>query len=145
MNIRPGVTVTATPEKCWAVFHDTTLMKQWLDGFESVTLKTKEPIQEGSKCELIVNDDETPHGDGREKIIAINAPSPKSRTKSTMMCCDRSSQFSFEGATSTIITSRYKVTGNTLAWKSILLISRSYMTQAAQHQLDELKKVIEKK
>jgi len=51
--------------------------------------------------------------------------------------------FSFEGTTSTTITSRYKIKGNNILWKSILFLSKSYMTSEGQKQLEGLKKVIE--
>jgi len=43
----------------------------------------------------------------------------------------------------TIIQTYYKVTGHNLMWKSVLFLSKSYLTSASNAQLQELKKVIE--
>ena len=136
------VIVNASPEKCWAVFHDTASMKLWLDGFQSITLKKNEPMQPGSEYELIVTDD------GHrmvmaEKIIDIHAPDKVTYEINNDVLKSEFS-VSFVGTSSTTITSVYKITGNTLFWKSVLCLSRSYMTTAAQEQLDALKTVIEK-
>src|SRR6478736_310561 len=68
-----SIAVNASPEKCWAVYHDTKRMSEWLDGFESLTLKTGEQLANGSTYEIIITDD------GHrmvmnEKIIEVNAP-----------------------------------------------------------------------
>jgi hypothetical protein len=137
-----SIKVNATPEKCWAVYHDTKKMGEWLKGFESLTLKKGEYLSSGSTYEIIVNDD------GHrmvmaEKIIEINVPSKVSYELNNDVLNSEYS-FSFEGTKSTTITSWYKITGKNILWRSILFLSKSYMTNSGQEQLDELKKVIEK-
>src|SRR5882724_612658 len=68
-----SIVVNASPEKCWVVYHDTKKMNEWLEGFESLTLKSGEPLAAGSTYEIVVTDD------GHrmvmnEKIIEVNAP-----------------------------------------------------------------------
>ena len=117
-------------------------MSEWLEGFESLTLKSGEQLAKGSTYEIIITDD------GHrmvmnEKIIEVNAPSKVSYELNNDVLKSEFS-FSFEGTTSSTITSRYKITGNNILWKSILFLSKSYMTTEAQKQLEGLKKVIEK-
>jgi uncharacterized protein YndB with AHSA1/START domain len=136
-----SIAVNASPEKCWAAYHDTTKMRQWLDGFKSLTLKNGEPLSSGSLYEIVITED-----DHRmvmsEKIIEVNAPTKVSYELNNDVLKSEFS-FSFEGTSSTTITTKYKITGNNVLWKSILLLSKSYMTGEAQKQLNGLKKVIE--
>ena len=136
-----SVVVNASLEKCWEVFHDTKKMGQWLEGFESLSLKSGEPRTAGSQYEIVVND----HNKRMvmsEKIIEINAPTKVSYELNNDVLKSEFS-FSFDGPTSTTITSKYKITGNNLIWKSILFLSKSYMTSSGQEQLEALKNVIE--
>lgn len=137
-----SVMVKASPEKCWIVFHDSKKMSEWMDGFESLTLKNGEPMTPGSLYEIVVND----HNKRivmSEKLIEVNAPTRVSYELNNEVLKSESS-FSFEGTASTTIVSHYKITGNNILWKSILFASRSYMTRSGQEQLESLKKVIEK-
>jgi hypothetical protein len=136
------IEVNATPEKCWAIYHDTNRMNEWLKGFESLTLKNGDSLAAGSTYEIVVTDD------GHrmvmnEKIIDVTAPTRVSYELTNDVLKSEFS-FSFEGTTSTRITSKYKITGNNILWKSILFLSKSYMTSSGQEQLEELKKIIEK-
>ena len=136
------IVVNASSEKCWATYHDTKKMGEWLDGFESLTLKSGEQLAAGSTYEIVVTDD------GHrmvmnEKILEVNAPTKVSYELNNDVLKSEFS-FSFEGTTSTTVTSKYKITGNNTLWKSILFLSKSYMTGEAQQQLEGLKKVIEK-
>lgn len=68
-----SIEVHAPVEKCWKVFHNVKLMNQWLQGFESLTLKSGDSLATGSQYEIVVTDD------GHrmvmsEKITAINPP-----------------------------------------------------------------------
>ena len=136
-----SVVVNANPEKCWEVFHDTKKMGQWLEGFESLTLKSGEPLTAESQYEIVVNDH-----DKRmvmsEKIIEVNEPTKVSYELNNDVLKSEFS-FLFEGSTSTTVTSKYKITGNNILWRSILFLSKPYMTSSGQDQLNALKKVIE--
>jgi len=136
-----SIVVNASPEKCWTVYHNTKKMGSWLEGFESLTLKSGELLATGSTYEIVVTDD------GHrmvmnEKIIEVSAPTKISYELNNDVLKSEFS-FSFEGTTSTTITSRYKIKGNNILWKSILFLSKSYMTSEGQKQLEGLKKVIE--
>lgn len=137
-----SIVVNASPEKCWTVYHDTKRMTEWLEGFESLTLKSGDQLTEGSTYEIIITDD------GHrmvmnEKIIEVSAPTKVAYELNNDVLKSEFS-FSFEGTSSTTVTSKYKITGNNILWKSILLLSKSYMTTEAQKQLEGLKKVIER-
>ncbi len=139
---RSFIVVKASPEKCWTIYHDTKKMSEWMEGFESLTLKSGEPLSPGSTYEIIVTDD------GHrmvmnEKAIEVSPPTKISYQLNNDVLKSEFS-FSFEGTTSTTITSKYKITGNNILWRSILFLSKSYMTNAAQEQLEGLKKVIER-
>ena len=137
-----SIVVNASPEKCWIIYHDTKRMSEWLDGFESLTLKSGEQLALGSTYEIVVTDD------GHrmvmnQKIIEVSAPTKVSYELNNDVLKSEFS-FSFEGTSPTTITSKYKITGNNILWKSILLLSKSYMASSADQQLQGLKKVIEK-
>lgn len=137
-----SIVVNASPEKCWAIYHDTKKMSEWLEGFESLTLKSGEQLSVGSTYEIVITDDGHRMA-MNEKIIEVNAPTRVIYELNNDVLKSEFS-FSFEGTTSTTVTSKYKITGNNILWKSILFLSKSYMTTEAQKQLEGLKKVIEK-
>lgn len=135
------IEVNAPVEKCWSIFNDVTKMNQWLKGFESLTLKSGDSLKVGSVYEIVVTD-----SDHRmvmsEKITEVNAPKKISyQLNNDVLRSDFS--FSFDGTSPTKITSHYKVTGNNIAWKSILFLSKPYMTGSAADQLSSLKSVTE--
>lgn len=136
-----SIEVNAPVEKCWSAFHDVKKMNQWLKGFESLTLKSGDSLSIGSVYEIVITD-----GDHRmvmsEKITEVNAPQRVSYQLDNDVLRSEFS-FSFDGTSPTKITSHYKVTGNNIAWRSILFLSKSYMTSSAAEQLSSLKKVIE--
>ena len=135
------VQVNASPEKCWKVFHDTKQMNKWMGGFESLTLKKGDSMTVGSQYEIVMNGHDK-RMVMNETITEINAPTKVSYELNNDVLKSEFT-FSFEGSSSTTITSRYKVSGNNILWKSILFLSKSYMTNASQSQLLLLKKAIE--
>src|SRR5258707_2183235 len=140
-DYQSSIQVNASPEKCWGVFHNTKLMSQRLQGLESLTLKSGDSLAVGSLYEIVVNDD------GHrmvmsEKIIEVRAPTKAAYELNNDGLKSKFS-FSFDGSQSTTVSSHYNVTGNNILWKSILFLSKSYMTTASQGQLTSLKKVIE--
>lgn len=136
-----AIEVNAPIEKCWSTFHDVSKMNQWLKGFESLTLKSGDSLYVGSVYEIVVTD-----GDHRmvmsEKITEVKAPQKISYQLDNDVLKSEFS-FSFDGSSPTKITSHHKVTGNNIAWRSILFLSKSYMKGSAADQLSSLKKVIE--
>src|SRR5687767_13774075 len=68
-----SVAVQAPAEKCWEVFHDTSRMDHWMEGFESILLTRGNHLQPGSAY-MIVIDDGNARMEMREKIIAVNPP-----------------------------------------------------------------------
>ena len=137
-----SIVVNASPEKCWAAYHDTKEMAERLEGFESLTLKSGELLSPGSMYEIVVNDK------GRrmvmsEKIMEIIAPNKISYELNNDVSRSEFS-FSFEGIASTTITSKCKISGNSILWKSILFLSKSFTVNAVPQQFEGLKKVIEK-
>ena len=136
-----SIEVNASAEKCWKVYHNVKLMNQWLQGFESLTLKSGDSLATGSQYEIVITDDGH-RMEMSEKITAINPPTKVSYELDNDVLKSEFS-FSFEGSLPTKITSHYKITGNNIAWRSILFLSKSYMTNAGKDQLTSLKKVIE--
>jgi len=51
-----AIVIKASPEKCWAAYHDTKQMAEWWQGFKSLTLKSGDLLSPGSRYEIIVND-----------------------------------------------------------------------------------------
>lgn len=112
-----------------------------MDGFESISLKSGEHLVVGSTYEIIVNSDNE-RIVMQEKLLQIKAPE-KITYQLDNDVLKSEYIFSFEGAETTTITSRYKITGANLIWRSVLFLSKSYMANQSQAQLDGLKKVIE--
>jgi len=52
-----SIEVNASAEKCWKVYHNVKLMNQWLQGFESLTLKSGDSLATGSQYEIVITDD----------------------------------------------------------------------------------------
>ncbi|GHN00849.1 hypothetical protein WSM22_23380 [Cytophagales bacterium WSM2-2] len=141
-DYQTSIKVSASPEKCWRTFHNTKLMNQWMPGFESLTLKKGDSLTLGSQYEIVINDG-SEQMVMNERITELAAPSKVSYELNNDVLKSEST-FSFEGdSTSTTINCYYKITGNNVAWKSILLLSKSYMSGSASSQLESLKKVIE--
>jgi hypothetical protein len=125
-----SIKVNASPERCWKVFHNTKLMNKWMNGFESLSLKSGDSLAVGSTYEIVVN------GHGKrmvmiEMLTEINAPS-KISYQLTNNVLKTEFTFSFEGDSFTTITSHYKVSGSNIWWRSILFLSKSYMTKESQ-------------
>ncbi len=135
------VSINASPGKCWAVLHDTSRMKKWVSGFERLTLKSGNHFQAGAVYELIIRQKE--RYVMREVMKEIKAPELASfeltndvlRSEYDFMLAPKDSK--------TEITAHYSITGNNLMWKSILVLSKSYLQDEAQTQLDLLKIEIE--
>src|SRR3954470_19247130 len=51
-------TINATRQRCWDVLQDTSQMKSWVPGFESLTLKSGEHNHPGALYQLVVKQDE---------------------------------------------------------------------------------------
>ncbi len=136
-----SVQVNAPPEKCWKTFHDTKLMNKWMEGFESLTLKKGDSLTTGSQYEIVIY--------GHDKKMVMNetiteiSPPAKVSYELNNDVLKSEMTFSFDGNSTTTMSSHCKVSGNNILWKSILFFSKSYMTDASQNQLTSLKKVIE--
>jgi uncharacterized protein YndB with AHSA1/START domain len=136
-----SVQVNASPEKCWKVFHDSKQMNKWMEGFESLTLRKGDSLAMGSRYEIVI------HGHDKRMVMIETITEVKSPEKISYELNNdvlkSEYTFSFEGGATTAITNHYKITGNNIFWRSILFLSKSYMTNASQSQLTLLKKVIE--
>jgi uncharacterized protein YndB with AHSA1/START domain len=138
-----SVTIHADRQTCWNNFHDVSKMKMWMEGFESLTLKSGAPLQQGSRYEVVfVGDGERMVMD--ETITAVKPPEMVSYDLNNDVL-NSVFTFSFQSVNEhqTTIHSNYKVTGKNLLWRSILFLSKSYFIETGQKQLDDLKKMIE--
>ena len=135
------VLINASPEKCWAVLHDTSRMKKWMPGFERPTLKSGVHFQTGAVYELIIRQEE--RYVMREVVKAVKMPERSSYELTNDIL---KSEYDFnlvpKGSKTQIIT-HYHITGNNLIWKSIFALSKSYLQKGSQTQLDLLKVEIE--
>jgi carbon monoxide dehydrogenase subunit G len=133
--------VKTNPEKCWTVLHDTTRMKKWLPGFVSLTLTKGEYLQVGSVYEIVLLQDKLYRM--QETLTAVDPPQWVSFVLVNEVM---KSEYSFRltgNSMQTEIQTHYTVTGNNLIWRSILLLSKSYLQKNAQDQLDSLRVEIE--
>ena len=135
------VAIQAPIEKCWAVFNDTSRMKNWIPGFERITLLEGEAAKPGAVYEVVIRQDELYIM--QERVREMTAPQLASfELTNDVMRLEYEYRFSAT-ASGTNITSHYTVHGTNLIWKSILFISKSYLQTAASNQLDQLKIEIE--
>ena len=136
-----GVLVNAAPEKCWTIMNDTTKMKKWIPGFVSFTLVNGEYLQAGSTYEIVLNQDKVYRM--QETLKEVNPPQWAAFELHNEVM---KSEYGFRltvNASQTEIQAQYAVTGNNLIWRSILLLSKSYLQKNTQEQLNSLKAEIE--
>jgi uncharacterized protein YndB with AHSA1/START domain len=137
-----SVQVKASPEKCWSVYQDTTQMKQWNEGFQSLKLKSGEYRKPGSVYELIIVQDKMYVMS--QKLTDIQEPAHASfELDNDVMKSKYTFSFTREG-NETLIQNHYHVTGNNPFWKSILFLSRTMIESKMNEELILLKKEIEK-
>jgi hypothetical protein len=133
--------VAASPEKCWAIFHDTSRMKKWNDGFESLIQTKGDTLELGAEYRLTINQGEVM--EMNQKIVALAAPHSISyELTNDVLKSEYIYTFDAEQE-KTNITTHYKVTGNNVLMKAILLFSKSYLSNADQKMLQLLKNEIE--
>jgi len=134
-------TMNATQQRCLDVLQDSSQMRSWVPGFESMTLKSGEHNRPGAVYELIVKQDEVYVM--KETIRDIHEP----ETISFFLDNDvMGLEYEFilrNTGDHTTLSGHYKVAGNNIAWRSLLFLSKSYLQKASQEQLDLLKKVVE--
>jgi uncharacterized protein YndB with AHSA1/START domain len=138
-----SITINASPAHCWEVFHDTTQMRHWVPGLKSLTLMQGKFFQAGSVYEMVIED----NGERmvmHETLMAVDPP----REISYVLTNDAfSSKYSYrfipgqDGTTR--IESQYEVAGNSLIWRAVLYLSKSYLSNSSQEQLVLFKKHIE--
>lgn len=136
-----SVRVNAPVEKCWSVLHDTSRMKKWMPGFVRLTLKRGEPMSPGATYEIVIRQDKLYVMSEILKEVRVPEFATYELTNDVMK-----SEYDFKlisKNSQTEITSHYKVTGNNLIWKSILLLSKSYLQSESQKELVLLKIEIE--
>jgi uncharacterized protein YndB with AHSA1/START domain len=138
-----SIEVNAPQQKCWTAFHDTASVKNWLDGFESITLKSGQALQRDARYELVISD----RGERmvmEEIVTDIVAPEHITYLLTNdVLTSEYTFTFTPRSDNITTVENHYCVTGNNILWKSILLLSKSYMSDASQQQLKKLKSVIE--
>ncbi len=136
-----SISIDATPQKCWSIFNDTSRMKEWMEGFESLTLKSGQINQPGAVFEIIIQDPDKRYVMSEQ--LKTYEPPTKIVYELTNDVLKSEYEFTFEGTDKTTATSRYRITGNNLIWKSILFLSKSYMSEQGQKQLTGLKEAVE--
>lgn len=135
------IAINAPRQQCWDVMQDTTVMKDWIPGFRTITLKGGQHNMPGAVYGLVVIQDEVyvmteTIRDIREpEVIAFNLDND-------VMNLEYEYTFREEG-NKTIIDGHYKATGNNIIWRSLLFLSKSYLQKAGQDQLGLLKQLIE--
>ena len=135
------VSINASPEKCWAVLHDTSRMKKWITGFERLTLKSGVHFQTGAVYELIIHQEE--RYAMQEVVKAVKMPERSSYELTNDVLMSEYDITLVPKDSKTQIIAHYRIIGNNLIWKSILALSKSYLEKGSQTQLDLLKVEIE--
>lgn len=131
-----SVVVNAPPQKCWSVLHDTSRMNRWMNGFQRLTLTSGEWMKPGSSYEIVLQQDKLyimP-----EKLIDLKEPEWATyQLTNDVLTSDYTFRLTGQGL-KTEIKAAYKVTGTNVIWRSILFLSKSYLQQEAQKQMDLL-------
>jgi uncharacterized protein YndB with AHSA1/START domain len=136
-----SITVQATPEKCWNVFHDTTRMKSWMPGFVSFTLTKGDHLQPNAEYLFLMEDGE--RMEMQEKITAVNPPESVSYLLTNDVLKSEFTYLFKANGNSTNISTNYKVTGNNLFMKAILVCMKGVMVSSDTETLAALKREIE--
>ncbi|MFZ6009650.1 MAG: SRPBCC family protein [Bacteroidota bacterium] len=140
-----SVTIQAPQQTCWNTYHDTTNQKQWMKGFESLTLIQGEHMTPGAVYEIIIKEEGGEPMVMTEKLVALEEPQRITYELSNDVLTSKYT-FSFEERGSqTIVTSHYHVRGNNIFMQSLLFLSKSYFNSEDRELLEELKKFIESK
>lgn len=137
-----SIAVQAPAEKCWKVFHDTSRMNHWMEGFKSIVLTKGDHLQPGSEYRIVIVD-----GNERmemsEKIIAVNAPESVSyELNNDVLRSEFTYRFKGDDNTTEIITN-YKVTGNNVFMRAFLFFMKAYLKDSEKKMLEGLKREIE--
>jgi hypothetical protein len=136
-----SVAVNAPAESCWKVFHDTSRMNRWNEGFQSLVLTKGDTLEEGAEYKLTLNQGEVMVM--KQKVIRLNAPESISyELNNDVLKSEYTYAFEGDGA-KTNISTRYAVTGNNVFMKAILFYSKSYLQRADRQALEKLKMEIE--
>jgi hypothetical protein len=136
------VMVDESAEKCWQTLTDSSRMKSWIRGLKSIRLIGGSHNQPGGRYELVIVQDGT--------YVMTQAITKRLEPKIISFILENDVmklEYSFtlaENSGSTNINGYYKATGNSLPWRSLLYLSKSYLTQSSQEQLDLLKAEVKK-
>jgi hypothetical protein len=138
-----SVVVSAPAESCWKVFHDTSRMDKWNEGFESLVLTKGDGLEEGAEYTLTLNQGEIMVM--QQKVIQLKAPESISyELNNDVLKSEYTYIFEGEGA-KTNISTHYAVTGNNVFMKAVLFYSKTYLQRADRQALEKLKTEIEAK
>lgn len=135
------VTVNASPENCWAALQDSSRMKNVMPGLVRITLKRGEHLKAGAEYEIVIRQDKIYIM--QETLKEVRPPEWAAYELTNDVMTSVYHYQLIPKSSQTEIHNLYQVTGNNLVWKSILFLSKSYLQQASQLQLDMLKKEIE--
>ena len=137
-----SIAVQAPPEKCWKVFHDTSRMDRWMEGFKSIVLTQGNHLQPGSEYRIVI-DDGNERMVMREKIIAVNPPESVSyELNNEVLKSEFTYRFKGDDNTTQIATN-YKVTGNNVFMRAFLFFMKGYLKDSEKQMLEGLKREIE--
>lgn len=136
-----SVIIQASQAKCWDVYTDTTLRKRWIEGEESYRLVEGKPLAVGAKYESVIVEDERMVM--TEEILSIN-PSQEIETLLMNDVLKLESKTSFEGdSAQTTITTHYKMKGNNVFMRSMLLLMKSRISGEDEKMLTSFKTLVE--
>lgn len=136
------VTINAPKEACWEMLTNPTTLHRWMAGLDTYKLIEGEHLKAGGEYAMVIMEG-TEKMEMTQKIEGVNAPSSIHfiLTNDVLTSDYTYSLEEIDGKTT--LLAKYKITGNSTIWSSVLRLSKSYMSGENQKQLNNLKALIE--
>lgn len=136
------ITIHATPEKTFRLFNDTSLLKEWMPGFNSITKISGEPGRRGSKAKLVLVQDGQTY-EMTETILKNDPPDQFSFLLENAVLSNKIDMHFKKTPEGTELSVNNIVSGNNIMWKSMFFFFGSRLKQQSDEMYDDLKTMIE--
>ena len=136
------VTVNAPIEKAFALFMDTTKMKEWIPGFVSIKNDSGDLTTPGSKLHLVLLQEEQKYE--MTEVVTTYKPNQQYSylLENAVLRNNVDIRFKAIGNQTEIKAHNY-VRGNSIIWRSIFFFYKKEFFDQGQKTVDDLKKMIE--
>ena len=142
ISYKTSITVSASVEKAFSLFSDTSKMKDWTPGFVSISLDSGKPITQGSKMTLILIQEGQQY-EMTETITTFIPHQQYSYLLENAVLHNQVDLFFISNGNSTIINVYNKVIGNNIIWRSVFFFYKKRLDEMNKEIYSNLKKMIE--